>query len=193
MHRFLFLAILISTTTSIFAQEAARTNHKTLVRRPHDFAKVHDAYHPDTNVTNKSVFLGKMPVLWVNKGIAKKKMTCAMMGGDIIFLNVEGEWEAYASFTPDFELLKKHLEVKSKFTLVEKFTISYGTEGYQSEPTSGKMGEITNPTKEGDKVYVEAKIPGISGKRFRVTNVNDTQFMLCSDDDSLTSVLIQVK
>lgn len=193
MRNSIFSFILFALSLTSFAQVDASSNHKTLVRRPHDYAKVRDVYHPDTLYTKNAIFLGKMPVLWTNKGIAKKKMTCAMMGGDIIFFNLNGEWEAYASFTPDVSLMQKHLAAKTKFTLVEKYTIKYGNEGYQVQTPESKTGEFTKVYQEGDKVYLEGKISGNSTKKFRLCNVNDSQFLVTTDDKLFSSYLVQVK
>lgn len=193
MRTLLFSIFLFVLALPSFAQVDASTNHKTLVRRPHDYVKVKDVYHPDTLYTKNAVFLGKMPVLWTNKGISKKKMTGAMMGGDIIFFNLKGEWEAYASFTPDITLMEAHLASKTKFVLVEKYTIKYGDEGYQVSVPESKTGEFTKVYQEGDKFYLEGKISGNSIKKFRLCNVNDTQFLISTDDDLFTSYLVQVK
>lgn len=190
--RFFLICISSLFFVPIFAQKPAYSNHSSAVRKPHDFQKVKDRYHPDTAVVLENIFLGKLPVTWVNNSIGKKKMTAAMMGGDILYLNASGTWEAYASYIPDLSLLQKHLSQKSKFTLVEKLYIETGPEAYQSGPPKGKSGEISNPVQEGEKIYVDANLPGISEKRFRVTYVTDTLIIICSDDEKLTTFIVQV-
>lgn len=189
-----FSIILFSTFFSLntWSQMPALSNHETVVRRPYDFMKVKEKAHPDTQVVLNNVFIGKVPVKWVNNSIGKKKMTVAMMGADIMYLTQAGDWEAYASFTPDQSLLQKYLAAKSKFTIVEKLYIKVGNEAFQSCPAASKTGEITSMSVEGEKVYVEAKMPGISVKKFRVTYINDSIMLICADDEDLTTFIIQL-
>lgn len=193
MRKYIVFSVLIAFYTSLHAQKAADVHQsQNAVNSAHEFVKVREFYHPDSSLYERYFFLGELPVTWVNKSIGKKKMTAAMMGGDILYLNKAGNWEAWATFTIDEALVRAHLAEKSSFTVVEKLHIRTGPQAYESFGQNTRA-ELTGVETENGKVYISGKIPGEPAKRFRVTYANATRMSLCTDDKELVTYIIQVK
>lgn len=183
--------LLLFFCLTVRAQKAADV-HESVVNSPHDHAKVKELYHPDSSVYKGYLFLGELPVTWVNKSIGKKKMTAAMMGGDVMYLNKAGNWEAWATYTVDEAVVKGHLAEKSSFQVIDKLIIRVGPQAYEAIAQKSRA-ELTGVESVDGKVYIIGKIPGESARRFRVTYANATRMNLCTDDKELTTYLIQVK
>lgn len=193
MRKYIVLCILLLLPAGFLFAQGAATVHESVVNSPHDFMKVRELYHPDSGVYRSGyLYLGELPVTWVNKSIGKKKMTAAMMGADVLYLNKAGNWEGWSTFTVDEGLLRAHLAEKSNFQVIDKLLIRTGPQAYESVAQKTRA-ELTGVEAANGKVYVTGKIPGESARRFRVTYVNATRINLCTDDKELTTYLIQVK
>ncbi len=138
------------------------------------------------------VFMGQVPVTWENSSIAKPKMTCVMIGGNILYCKQKGGYDAYSSYKIDLALVQRILSAKSKLKVMEKLSIKKGPQGYLAEKMDA-WGQFENPRQEGEYVFIDGKIPGEPVKTFLITRANETQWVLKTHEEkNIINYIIQV-
>lgn len=142
--------------------------------------------------TKGLVYMGPVPVTWENSSIAKPKMTCALVGGNVLYRRQKGGYVAYSSYKIDLALIQKFLTQKDKFKVLEKHWIEKGPKNFQIEKKDDWV-KFENARMEGEWVLLDGKIPGEPVKTFLVTRANDTQWVLKTyETDHIINYIIQV-
>lgn len=67
----------------------------TEVRTVHESKKVAEWAEPQD--VSELIYMGPVPVTWDNNSIAKPKMTCVLVGGNILYKKQKGGYDAYSS------------------------------------------------------------------------------------------------
>lgn len=138
------------------------------------------------------VYMGPVPVTWVNSSIAKPKMTCVMVGGNMLYQKQKGGYEAYSSYKIDLALIQKYLAEKDKFKVLEKITLEKGPQAFQAEKQDS-WAKFENARMQDEWVLIDGKIAGESVKTFLVTRANDYQWVLKTyEPERLVNYIIQV-
>ncbi len=76
--------------------------------------------------------------------------------------------------------------------MLEKLSISFGPQGYQTEKQDS-WATFETVSREGDWVFLTGKIPGESVKRFLVTRANDYQWVIKTHEEKrIINYIIQV-
>ena len=184
MHKLLLPLLCLPLFSPLYAQTVSE------VRTVHESGKVVEWAEPRD--MSAYIYMGPVPRTWDNSSIAKPKMTCVMVGGNILYLKQKGGYDAYSSYKIDPDLIQKQLAAKDKFKVLEKITIEKGPQGYKTEKPD-ILAKFENPRKEGDWVLLDGKIPGESVKTFLVTRANDTQWVLKTyEQEHIVNYIIQV-
>lgn len=160
------------------------------VRTVHEAGKV--AVWAEPQDLKGLIYMGPVPQTWVNSSIAKPKMTCVLVGGNMLYLKQKGGYEAYSSYRIDLGLIQKFLAEKEKFKVVEKLTIEKGPQGYVAEKQDA-WAKFENARQQDEWVLVDGKIPGESVKTFLVTRANEYQWVLKTyEPERIVNYIIQV-
>ena len=138
------------------------------------------------------VYMGKVPVTWDNNSIAKPKMTCVLMGGNVLYAKQKGGYDAYSSYKIDLALVQKILGQKDKFKVLEKHSIEKGPQAFQNDKLDS-WAKFENPRQQDEWVLIDGKISGESIKTFVITRANDTQWVLKTyENERIINYIIQV-
>lgn len=138
------------------------------------------------------IYMGPVPITWVNSSIAKPKMTCVMVGGNMLYRKQKGGYEAYSSYRIDLALIQKYLAEKDKFKVLEKITLEKGPQSFQAEKQDS-WAKFENPRRQDEWVLIDGKIAGEPAKTFLVTRANDYQWVLKTyEPERLVNYIIQV-
>lgn len=160
------------------------------VRTVHESKKVLEWAEPQD--TKGLIYMGTVPRTWDNSSIAKPKMTCVLVGGNVLYLKQKGGYDAYSSYRIDPGLIQRILGEKDKFKVLEKLSIEKGPQGYQTEKQD-TWAKLESSRQEGEWVLVTGKIPGESVKTFLVTRANDNQWVLKTyENERIVNYIIQV-
>ena len=185
MHKLFFSLLLAPIFLASHAQQAIPE-----VRTVHESGKVAEWAEPQD--TKGLIYMGPVPRTWENSSIAKPKMTCVLVGGNILYLKQKGGYDAYSSYKIDLALVQKILASKDKFKVLEKLSIEKGPQGYKVEKQDA-WAKFENARMQDEWVLIDGKIPGEAVKTFLVTRANDTQWVLKTyEQDHIVNYIIQV-
>jgi hypothetical protein len=185
MKKLRILPIIALAVNPAYAQETVSE-----VRTPHEHGKV--AVWNEKQDLSGFTFMGQLPVLWEDSSIGKPKMTCALMGGNMLYRKTDGVYEAYSNHVIDLTLIQKILAEKNKFKVLEKLSIEKGPQGYLTQKQDS-WAVPENARVQGNRVLIDGKIPGEPVKSFVVTRANSTQWILKTyEEKRLINYIIQV-
>lgn len=181
---------LVLSAISIFLTIITSAQTFPEVRTVHESKKVLEWAEPQN--TEGLIYMGKVPVTWENNSIAKPKMTCVLVGGNVLYAKQKGGYDAYSSYKIDISLIQGFLLKKDKFKVLEKLSIEKGPQGYQNEKQDS-WAKFENLRQEGEWVLVDGKIPGEPVKTFLFTRANSTQWVLKTyETEHIINYIIQV-
>lgn len=185
MYKLLLLILIAPAFISVDAQTVFPE-----VRNTHDSKKVVVWNEPQD--VKGLVYMGPVPVTWEGSSIAKPKMTCVLVGGNVLYQKQNGSYVSYSSYKIDLALVMKILTSKEKLLVLEKHSIERGPLSFKNEPM-GDYAKLSNARLQDEWVLVDGKIPGESIKTFIVTRANDYQMVLKTyQDERLINYIIQV-